>query len=116
MAAHITYLSEQALTRKFGRRVRSSATRRPQRDVTLFGDMFEVESYLRHQGSTFVNRFDANSYLTITRAMDLFDLAADHGGDLAGAVPRHADPVLHRLASTATGCSRPRSPAPSPAR
>ena len=87
MAAHITYLSEQALTRKFGRRVRQAAAELgadPQ-NVTLFGDMFEVESYLRHQGSTFVNRFDANAYLTITRAMDLFDLAADHGGDLAAA-------------------------------
>ena len=61
--------------------------------ITLFGDMFEVESYLRHQGSTFVNRFDANSYLTITRAMDYFDLAADHDGDLAGGVPRHPDAV-----------------------
>ena len=57
--------------------------------MTLFGDMFEVESYLRHQGSTFVTRFDANSYLTITRAMDLFDLAADHDGDLAAAF-RHS--------------------------
>jgi homoserine O-acetyltransferase len=84
MAAHITYLSEQALTRKFGRRVRSNCEGE-RNSVTLFGDIFEVESYLRHQGSTFVNRFDANSYLTITRAMDLFDLAADHGGDLAAA-------------------------------
>ncbi len=84
MAAHITYLSEQALTRKFGRRVRS-ATEGDRNAITLFGDIFEVESYLRHQGSTFVNRFDANSYLTITRAMDLFDLAADHDGDLAAA-------------------------------
>ena len=84
MAAHITYLSEQALTRKFGRRVRA-ATETETASVSLFGDIFEVESYLRHQGSTFVNRFDANSYLTITRAMDLFDLAADHGGDLATA-------------------------------
>ncbi len=83
MAAHITYLSEQALTRKFGRRVRGADA--PQPGTSLFGDIFEVESYLRHQGSTFVNRFDANSYLTITRAMDLFDLAADHGGDLAAA-------------------------------
>ena len=75
MAAHITYVSEQALTRKFGRRVQGTAA--------LFGDMFEVESYLRHQGSTFVTRFDANSYLTITRAMDYFDLAAEYDGVLA---------------------------------
>jgi len=81
MAAHITYLSEQALTRKFGRRLQAPASG----GTTLFGDMFEVESYLRHQGSTFVDRFDANSYLTITRAMDYFDLAADHDGDLAAA-------------------------------
>jgi homoserine O-acetyltransferase len=79
MAAHITYLSEQALTRKFGRRVQDKQA------LSLFGEMFEVESYLRHQGSSFVTRFDANSYLTITRAMDYFDLAAEHGGDLARA-------------------------------
>ena len=87
MAAHITYLSEQALTRKFGRRVRAASPGEltEAASPSLFGDIFEVESYLRHQGSTFVNRFDANSYLTITRAMDLFDLAADHGGDLATA-------------------------------
>ncbi len=83
MAAHITYLSEEALTRKFGRRVRANPD--PATELSLLGDIFEVESYLRHQGSTFVDRFDANSYLTITRAMDLFDLAADHGGDLATA-------------------------------
>ena len=77
MAAHITYLSESALTRKFGRRLRGN--------TGVFGDMFEVESYLRHQGSTFVRRFDANSYLTITRAMDYFDLAFEHDGDLAAA-------------------------------
>ena len=87
MAAHITYLSEQALTRKFGRRIQTATDPSP-RDVTLFADMFEVESYLRHQGSTFVTRFDANSYLTITRAMDLFDLAADHGDDLSHAFQR----------------------------
>ena len=81
MAAHITYMSEQALTRKFGRRLQTPVTGA----TTLFGDMFEVESYLRHQGSTFVTRFDANSYLTITRAMDFFDVAAEHGGDLAQA-------------------------------
>ena len=87
MAAHITYLSEQALTRKFGRRIQTATDPGP-RDVTLFADMFEVESYLRHQGSTFVTRFDANSYLTITRAMDLFDLAADHSDDLSQAFQR----------------------------
>ncbi len=79
MTAHITYVSEAALTRKFGRRLQTAT------DLTLLGDRFEVESYLEHQGSSFVRRFDANSYLTITRAMDLFDLAADHGGELHGA-------------------------------
>ena len=79
MVAHITYLSEKALTRKFGRRLRGAAA------LTFLEDVFEVESYLRHQGSTFVRRFDANSYLTITRAMDFFDLAADYEGDLAKA-------------------------------
>jgi homoserine O-acetyltransferase len=79
MVAHITYLSDQALTRKFGRRVRGG------QQISMFGDMFEVESYLRHQGSTFVRRFDANSYLSITRANDYFDLAAEHDGDLAAA-------------------------------
>jgi len=82
MAAHITYLSEEALTRKFGRRLRRAPDIKAG-TTSLFGDMFEVESYLRHQGSTFVRRFDANSYLTITRAMDYFDLAAEHGDDLA---------------------------------
>ncbi len=80
MAAHITYLSETALHRKFGRRLQA-------RDALSFGfdADFQVESYLRHQGSTFVERFDANSYLYITRAMDYFDLAAEHDGVLAGA-------------------------------
>ncbi len=84
MCAHITYLSEQALTRKFGRRIQA-APKAAEEAIGLFGDMFEVESYLRHQGSTFVHRFDANSYLTITRAMDYFDIAAEHEGDLAAA-------------------------------
>lgn len=78
MTAHITYVSEAALTRKFGRKLQGAS------DI-LIGDRFEVESYLEHQGSSFVRRFDANSYLTITRAMDLFDLAADHDGSLAAA-------------------------------
>ncbi len=84
MCAHITYLSEEALTRKFGRRLQN-APKDSTEAINLFGEMFEVESYLRHQGSTFVQRFDANSYLTITRAMDYFDLAADCGGDLTTA-------------------------------
>lgn len=79
MVAHITYLSEQALTRKFGRRLRGASA------LTFLEDVFEVESYLRYQGSTFVQRFDANSYLTITRAMDFFDLASEHEGDLSAA-------------------------------
>jgi homoserine O-acetyltransferase len=84
MCAHITYLSEEALSRKFGRRLQG-APKDSSEAISLFGEMFEVESYLRHQGSTFVQRFDANSYLTITRAMDYFDLAADYEGDLTNA-------------------------------
>jgi homoserine O-acetyltransferase len=80
MAAHITYLSETALHRKFGRTLQDR-----ERVTYGFEADFQVESYLRHQGSTFVERFDANSYLYITRAMDYFDLAADHGGTLANA-------------------------------
>ena len=80
MAAHITYLSDSALHTKFGRNLQD-------RDKVTFGfdADFQVESYLRHQGVSFVDRFDANSYLYITRAMDYFDLAADHGGVLANA-------------------------------
>jgi homoserine O-acetyltransferase len=80
MAAHITYLSEAGLTEKFGRKLQG-------RDAKGFGfdADFQVESYLRHQGLAFVDRFDANSYLYITRAMDYFDLAEEHGGLLANA-------------------------------
>jgi homoserine O-acetyltransferase len=80
MAAHITYLSEAALQRKFGRSLQN-------REALSFGfdADFQIESYLRHQGVTFVDRFDANSYLYMTRAMDYFDLAADHNGVLAEA-------------------------------
>jgi len=69
MIAHITYLSEDAMHRKFGRRLQS-------RDIISFGfdADFQIESYLRHQGRSFVERFDANSYLYLTRAMDYFDL------------------------------------------
>ncbi|MBU6379658.1 MAG: homoserine O-acetyltransferase [Gammaproteobacteria bacterium] len=80
MAAHITYLSEEALQSKFGRNLQD----RDAKTFTFNAD-FQIESYLRHQGSTFVDRFDANSYLYITRAMDYFDLQTEHGGKLANA-------------------------------
>ncbi len=80
MGAHITYLSDAALHRKFGRKFQDRAN-----PTFSFDADFEVESYLRHQGSTFVERFDANSYLYLTRAMDYFDLAADCDGVLANA-------------------------------
>ncbi|MDI4666019.1 homoserine O-acetyltransferase [Xanthobacter autotrophicus] len=80
MAAHITYMSDQSLHNKFGRRLQN-------REMPTFGfdADFQVESYLRHQGESFVQRFDPNSYLYVTRAMDYFDLAADHDGVLANA-------------------------------
>ncbi len=80
MAAHITYLSEESLAEKFGRRLQD-------REAKSFGfdADFQVESYLRHQGVSFTSRFDANSYLYITRAMSYFDLAEEHGGRLPDA-------------------------------
>jgi homoserine O-acetyltransferase len=80
MAAHITYLSEAGLTDKFGRRLQD-------RQAKSFGfdADFQIESYLRYQGISFTDRFDANSYLYITRAMDYFDLVEEHGGRLADA-------------------------------
>jgi homoserine O-acetyltransferase len=80
MAAHITYLSEDALHEKFGRNLQNRAER-----TFSFDADFQVESYLRHQGLSFVDRFDANSYLYITRAMDYFDLASESGHVLANA-------------------------------
>ena len=80
MAAHITYLSEPALWRKFGRALQD----RYAKSYGFEAD-FQVESYLRHQGASFVERFDANAYLYITRAMDYFDLEAEFEGDLARA-------------------------------
>ena len=70
MIAHVTYLSEKAMQRKFGRKLQS-------RDIISFGFEadFQVESYLRYQGQSFVDRFDANSYLYMTRAMDYFDVS-----------------------------------------
>ena len=80
MGAHITYLSDAALHRKFGRKFQDR-----ENPTFSFDADFEVESYLRHQGISFVERFDANSYLYLTRAMDYFDVAADYGGAVANA-------------------------------
>ena len=80
MAAHITYLSKKGLQEKFGRKLQ-------EREDLKFGfdADFQIESYLRYQGSVFVDRFDANSYLYITRAMDYFDLAKQYKGNLSNA-------------------------------
>ena len=80
MAAHITYLSKKGLQEKFGRNLQ-------ERDDLKFGfdADFQIESYLRYQGSVFVDRFDANSYLYITRAMDYFDLSKQFNGNLSKA-------------------------------
>jgi homoserine O-acetyltransferase len=83
MAAHITYLSDDSLHKKFGRKLQNRAA-----PTFSFDADFQIESYLRYQGSTFVERFDANSYLYVTRAMDYFDLAADYDGVLANAFKR----------------------------
>ncbi|MSU69755.1 MAG: homoserine O-acetyltransferase [Opitutaceae bacterium] len=90
MMAHITYLSDTSLDRKFGRRKKDTA------DGTsyTFDVQFEVESYLRHQGESFINRFDANSYLYITRALDHFDLAASHGSLEAALAPVEAETLV----------------------
>jgi homoserine O-acetyltransferase len=80
MGAHITYLSDAALHRKFGRRFQDRDN-----PTFSFDADFQVESYLRHQGISFVERFDANSYLYLTRAMDYFDIAADCDGVLSNA-------------------------------
>ncbi len=75
MIGHITYLSDEALRRKFGRRLQDK------NDFSFNFDVdFQVESYLRHQGTKFVERFDANSFLYITKAADYFDLERQHGG------------------------------------
>jgi homoserine O-acetyltransferase len=88
MMAHITYLSETGLQNKFGRSLQNKT------EVSYgFEIDFKVESYLRHQGFSFVERFDPNSYLYITRAMDYFDLSQDFGGDLNKAFEKTSCPV-----------------------
>jgi homoserine O-acetyltransferase len=82
MIVHITYLSGEAMTEKFGRLMRRGA---PGFDFDID---FEIESYLRYQGDKFSTYFDANTYLRITKALDYFDPAADFGGDLRKALAR----------------------------
>ena len=78
MAAHITYLSKKGLQEKFGRKLQEKGSLKFSFDAD-----FQIESYLRYQGATFVDRFDANSYLYITRAMDYFDLEKQFNGNLS---------------------------------
>jgi homoserine O-acetyltransferase len=80
MAAHVNYLSAEKLHSKFGRNLQNPLNR-----AIGFDADFQIESYLRHQGAKFVERFDANSYLYLTKAIDYFDLAEDHGKFLANA-------------------------------
>jgi homoserine O-acetyltransferase len=80
MIGHITYLSEESMHTKFGRRLQAR-----ERYGYDFATEFQVESYLKYNGNNFTRRFDANSYLYITRAMDYFDMATQYGGVLANA-------------------------------
>ncbi len=80
MIGHITYLSDDAMEQKFGRGIRNGELGYSTQEIE-----FEIESYLRHQGDKFSEYFDANTYLLITRALDYFDPAREHGGDLARA-------------------------------
>jgi len=83
MIGHITYLSDDVMNEKFGRELREGVVRYTTQDVE-----FQIESYLRYQGDKFSEYFDANTYLLITRALDYFDPAGGHGGDLAAAPAR----------------------------
>ena len=84
MAAHITYMSDKGLQERFGRKLQE----KKDYEFTFDAD-FQIESYLRHQGNVFVDRFDANSYLYISRAMDYFDLSKQFENGLVGAFQNH---------------------------
>ena len=130
MIGHITYLSDDVMNEKFGRQLREriidpqAARRRARRPAASVGDYlystqdveFQIESYLRYQGDKFSEYFDANTYLLITRALDYFDPALRHDGNLAQALARRdreipAGELHHRLAlraaSAAARSSRP---------
>jgi homoserine O-acetyltransferase len=84
MVGHLTYMSADGMSDKFGRELRDASIDGANEDNTVF----EVESYLRYQGTRFATRFDANTYLLMTRALDHFDLAENTGGDLAAAMAK----------------------------
>ena len=87
MLGHITYLSDDVMNEKFGRRLQDALANAPYQYSTQDIE-FEIESYLRHQGDKFSEYFDANTYLLITRALDYFDPAREFGGDLSAALAR----------------------------
>jgi homoserine O-acetyltransferase len=82
MLGHITYLSDDAMGEKFGRRLKHGEVK------YSFDVEFEMESYLRYQGDKFAGEFDANTYLRMTRALDYYDPAAEYGGDLSAALAK----------------------------
>jgi homoserine O-acetyltransferase len=85
MVGHVTYLSEYSMHKKFGRKLQ-----RPSNAEDLFPDFFSVESYLQHQGESFVRRFDPNAYLYITKALDRFELLENRSArEVFGAVKAH---------------------------
>jgi homoserine O-acetyltransferase len=92
MMAHITYLSDASMDRKFGRRRTQPAAAGA--EAAAFDVQFEVESYLRYQGQSFINRFDANSYLYITRALDQFDLVQAYGSLELAYAPVQAESLV----------------------
>ncbi len=97
MIGHMTYLSDDGLRAKFGRE------RTDKNTSFSFGAEFEVESYLQYQGDAFVNRFDANTYLLMTRALDYFDPAQNHGDDLRKTMAKRVCSIFGRPLSPATG-------------
>lgn len=88
MVGHLTFMSEHSMRRKFGRRISG------REGIYAFGAQYDVERYLHYNGYNFPQRFDANSYLYLTKALDTFDLAADYPGGLDEALERVGAPVL----------------------